>query len=157
MNEKQVMLTREGLHKLEQELDHLRTVKRKEVAERIKQAAEFGDITENSEYDEAKNEQAFVEGRIQTLERMLRNASIIEEDGHSDAVFLGSKVKVRDVDTGEEMVYTIVGSAEANPNENRISNESPVGQALMGKKVDSEVLVQAPAGQIKYHVMDILA
>ena len=124
MPEKEVILTPEGLINLEKELEYLRTTKRREVADRIKQAIEFGDITDNSEYEDAKNEQAFVEGRIATLEKMLRNARLIEgPDGDHDEVAVGSRVVLKDLDLGDVEEYTIVGSAEANPSKRRISND----------------------------------
>jgi len=157
MAEKSVLLTLGGLKKLEQELEYLKTVKRRQVAERIKQAVEFGDINENSEYDDAKNEQAFVEGRILTIERMLRNAQVIDEtDFKPDEVGVGSKVKVLDLEFEEELIYTIVGSAEADLLENKISNESPVGKALLGQKVGDVVEIAVPAGQLKYRILEIL-
>lgn len=132
---KPVILTYEGLKKLEEELEYLKTVKRAEVAEKIKQARAFGDLSENSEYDEAKNEQAFIEGRIATLEAMLKNAKVIdEEDIKLDQVSIGCTVKVYDESYNEEVEYTIVGSAEADPMNNKISDESPIGKALLGKK-----------------------
>lgn len=156
MIEKEVILTYEGLTKLENELDHLKSVKRREVAERIKQALAFGDISENSEYDEAKNEQAFVEGRIATLEKMLKNAKVIDEDDiNTDVVSIGSKVKVKDLEFDDEVEYTIVGSAEADPINLKISNESPVGRALLGKKQKDIVQVAVPDGIIKYEIIDI--
>lgn len=156
MVEKEVILTLDGLKKLEEELEYLKTVKRRRVAERIKQAVEFGDISENSEYDDAKNEQAFIEGRILTIERMLRNAKVIDDSDYKpDEVSLGSTVKLYDLDTGEELTYTIVGSAEANPSENKISNESPVGKALLGKKAGSEVEIKVPVGLLKYKIVEI--
>ncbi len=156
MAEKDVFLTAEGLKKLENELDELETVKRKEIAERIKQALAFGDISENSEYDEAKNEQAQLEERIAKLEMVLRNAKLIdEEDITTDVVGVGSRVVVNDLEYDEEMEYTIVGSAEANPFEGRISNESPVGNALLGKKVGDIVEVHVPDGVIKYKIVTI--
>lgn len=156
MNEKETILTPEGLRKLEQELEHLKSVKRKEVAERIKMAISYGDISENSEYDDAKNEQAFVEGRIMALEKMLRNARVIgEEDVDIHAVGIGSKVTLKDLEFNDIVEYTIVGSAESDPAANRISNESPVGQALMGKKKGEIVTVNVPAGVIKYEILDI--
>ena len=136
MTEKEVLLTPHGLKKLETELEQLKIVKRKEIAERIKLAIAFGDISENSEYDEAKNEQAQLEERIAKLETMLRKAKIIDEDEISvDTVNIGAKVKIRDLEFDEIVEYTIVGSAEADPYELRISNESPVGKNLLGKKV----------------------
>jgi len=155
--EKEVLLTQEGFEKLEAELEKLKTVKRKEVAERIKQAIAYGDISENSEYDEAKNEQAFIEGRIVTVENMLRNAKIIkDEDREEGKVSLGSKVKVLDKEFNEEITYKIVGSAEADPLEDLISNESPLGSVLLGKAIGEEVDVQAPAGSFKYKILDIV-
>lgn len=134
MTEKEVLLTPHGLKKLETELEQLKIVKRKEIAERIKLAIAFGDISENSEYDEAKNEQAQLEERIAKLETMLRKAKIIDEDEISvDTVNIGAKVKIRDLEFDEIVEYTIVGSAEADPYELRISNESPVGKNLLGK------------------------
>ncbi|HBT20648.1 MAG TPA: transcription elongation factor GreA [Peptococcaceae bacterium] len=156
MAEKQIILTPAGLKKLEEELNYLRTVKRREIADRIKQAIEFGDISENSEYDEAKKEQAFIEGRILTLEKQLRNAEVIDLDQvRTDEVSLGSKVVLEDMELGEIVEYEIVGSMEANPSENRISNESPVGKAILGKKVGSVVDVQVPEGVIKYKILGI--
>lgn len=156
MGEKEVILTLEGLKKLEQELEQLKSVKRREVAERIKQAIEFGDISENSEYEDAKNEQAFIEGRILTLEKMLRNARVIDEgEIHTDVVSIGSTVLIKDMEVGDEINYTIVGSAEADPSANKISNESPVGKAILGKKKGSIVEVNVPAGKLKYKIVKI--
>ncbi|MDR7319615.1 transcription elongation factor GreA [Brevibacillus nitrificans] len=156
MSEKEVILTPEGLSKLEQELEDLKTVKRKEVAARIKEAISFGDISENSEYEEAKNEQAFIEGRILTLEKMLRNARIItNEDVDTGVVSVGSRVKLKDLEFGDVVDYTIVGSAESDPMNNKISNESPVGQALLGKAKGAIVDVNVPAGVIQYEILDI--
>ncbi|MGB9661683.1 MAG: transcription elongation factor GreA [Moorellaceae bacterium] len=156
MPEKEVLLTVGGLKKLEEELDYLKSVKRREVAERIKQAIEFGDISENSEYEDAKNEQAFLEGRILALEKQLRHARIIDtQEMPGDVVSLGSKVKVQDLDTGDELVYEIVGSVEADPGELRISNESPVGRALLGQKVGSIVEVKVPAGTLRYRILSL--
>lgn len=153
---KVTILTPEGIAKLEQELNYLKTVRRREIAERIKQAIAFGDLSENSEYDEAKNEQAFIEGRIVTLENMLRNAKVIDdEDISTDEVTIGSTVKVLDMEFDEIVEYTIVGSAESDPFENKISNESPVGKALLGKKIGSEVEVSVPAGVIKLKILEI--
>ncbi|KUJ89843.1 MAG: GreA/GreB family elongation factor [Thermoanaerobacter thermocopriae] len=151
-----VILTYEGLKKLEEELEYLKTVKRAEVAEKIKQARAFGDLSENSEYDEAKNEQAFIEGRIATLEAMLKNAKVIdEEDIKLDQVSIGCTVKVYDESYNEEVEYTIVGSAEADPMNNKISDESPIGKALLGKKVGDVVSVEVPAGIIKLKILEI--
>lgn len=156
MSEKEVLLTLQGLQKLEDELEHLKTVKRREVAERIKVAISYGDISENSEYEDAKNEQAFIEGRIITLEKMLRNARIIEESGHDlNIVSIGSTVKVKDLEYGDEMEYTIVGSAEADPMDSKISNESPVGRALLGKQAGDTIEVNVPAGVLQYEVLQI--
>ncbi|MCL6454578.1 MAG: transcription elongation factor GreA [Alicyclobacillus sp.] len=156
MAEKEVILTPEGLQKLEDELEHLKSVKRREVAERIKLAISYGDISENSEYEDAKNEQAFVEGRIMTLEKMLRNARVIRDDDvDTDIVSIGSTVVLRDVEFDEEVEYTIVGSAEADPASNRISNESPVGRALLGKATGSIVEVAVPAGTIQFEILRI--
>lgn len=157
MNEKDVMLTVEGLKKLEDELGQLKSVKRREVAERIKQAIEFGDISENSEYEDAKNEQAFIEGRILTLEKMLRNAKIIDDENlDTELVSIGSTVLLKDLECGDEVQYTIVGSVEADPAANKISNVSPVGKAILGQSKGSVVEVNVPAGQLKYQIMDIL-
>ena len=144
---KDVILTPEGLEKLKAELDHLSTDKRREVAERIKEAREFGDIAENSEYDDAKNEQAMLEARIANVQEKIRMATVIEpEDLSTDVVAVGSVVHVKDEKTGKSVKYTIVGSAEAKPAENRLSNESPVGRALLGRKRNDEVSVQVPRG-----------
>lgn len=157
MKEKEVLLTVEGLKKLEEELERYKSVRRRDVAERIKQAIEFGDITENSEYEDAKNEQAWIEGRILTLEKMLRNAKIIDDENNStDEVRLGSTVLLRDMEYNEQLEYTIVGSVEADPANNKISNESPVGKAIIGKTKGSVVEVNVPAGNLKYEIVDIL-
>jgi transcription elongation factor GreA len=144
MLDKPVLLTKEGLDKLQRELEELRTVKRNEVAERIKYAMEFGDIAENSEYEDAKNEQGMLEGRILTLEKMVRNAAIIEEHHDGGVVHAGNVVTVKD-DSGKK-TYTIVGPAEVDVATGRISLESPVGKALMGRKVGDKVTVETPAG-----------
>lgn len=155
--EKETILTASGLRKLEEELDHLKGTKRKEIAERIKQAKEFGDLTENAEYDDAKNEQAFVEGRILQLEQMLRNARVIDNHAAAPgAVSVGSTVTLKDVAAGVELSYTIVGSAEADPLRDLISNESPVGQALIGRKKGETVTVRVPAGTLKYTILDVV-
>ena len=157
MIEKEVMLTVQGLKKLEVELGILKSVKRREVAERIKQAIEFGDISENSEYEDAKNEQAFIEWRILTLEKMLRNAKIIDDENlDTKLVSIGSTVMLKDLERGEEVKYTIVGSVEANPDGNKISNVSPVGKAILGQAKGCVVEVNVPAGNLKYQIMDIL-
>lgn len=156
MPEKEVVLTYEGLKKLEEELDYLKTTKKKEVAERIKEARGFGDLSENSEYDDAKNEQAEVETRIAVVENMLRNAKVIsEEDIDSKTVQVGNKVKVLDVELNEEVEYTIVGSTEVDVMNNKISNESPMGMALLGKKKGAKVEVSAPVGNIEYKIVSI--
>lgn len=156
MADKEVLLTQDGLTRLEKELEQLKTVKRREVAARIKQALDFGDISENSEYDDAKNEQAFVEGRIATLEKMLRNARLIEENkAGKDMVTVGSKVTLKDMEYGDEFEYTLVGSAEADPSAFRISNESPVGRAVMGKRLGTVVEVNAPVGMLKYQITGV--
>ena len=145
--QKDVILTPEGLENLKKEIEHLSTTKRKEVAERIKEAREFGDISENSEYDDAKNEQAMLEARIMTLEDKLRSASVIDaKELSADVVRVGSQVQVTD-DKGKSMSYTIVGSTESNPSENKLSNESPVGKALVGRKKGDSVKVVLPSGK----------
>lgn len=149
-------MTREGKQKLENELEHFKSVKRKEVVERIKIARSFGDLSENSEYDSAKEEQAFVEGRITTLENMIRNAKIIEEDEmNSDSVGLGKSVTFIELPNGDEETYTIVGSAEADPFEGKISNDSPIAKSLIGKKVGNEVTVQTPGGDMNVRIVSI--
>lgn len=156
MAEKEVILTQDGLRKLEEELEHLKSVKRREVAGRIKVAIGYGDISENSEYEDAKNEQAFIEGRVITLEKMLRNARIINSDEvDTNTVSVGAKVVLHDEEFGENIEYTIVGTAESDPSENKISNESPVGKAILGKKKGEIVEVSVPAGIIKYKIIDI--
>lgn len=154
--EKETILTPEGLRRLEDELEHLKTVRRKEVAGRIKQSKEFGDLMENSEYEDAKNDQAFVEGRILQLEHMLRNAKVIDNHGvPPDLVAVGSTVRVKDLTTGEDITFMIVGSAEADPDQDKISNESPVGRALLGKRKGDVVQVTVPAGKLRYSVLQI--
>ena len=146
--QRDVLLTPEGLDKLKDEIEHLSTVKRREVAERIKEAREFGDISENSEYDDAKNEQAMLEARIASLEEKLRSASVINAaELDSNVVRVGSLVSVKDEGSGKSLKYTIVGSTEANPSENRLSNESPVGKGLLGRKKGDSVKVQLPNGK----------
>ena len=155
---KDVILTPEGYEKLKEEIDYLSTTKRREVAERIKHAREFGDISENSEYDDAKNEQAMLEHRIATLEERLAHARVIDADEiTSDAVSIGTRVRLKDMDANETIEYTIVGSAEANPAEHRLSNESPVGKAIIGRKKGEVVEVAAPRGKLKFKIMDIKA
>lgn len=156
MVEKQELLTQEGYNKLEEELEYLKAVKRKEVAERLKVAISFGDLSENAEYDEAKNEQAKLEEQILKLDEKLRKAVIIDESQIDlDIVTVGSIVKLYDYDFDEEIEYSIVGSAEADPFEGKISNESPVGKALLGARVGEEVEVQVPDGANKFKVLDI--
>ncbi|KSU63793.1 transcription elongation factor GreA [[Bacillus] enclensis] len=154
--EKVYPMTLEGKEKLEKELENLKTVKRKEVVERIKIARSFGDLSENSEYDAAKDEQAFVEGRISTLENMIRNAKIIQEDDmNSDTVQLGKKVTFVELPDGDEETYTIVGSAEADPFEGKISNDSPIAKSLLGHKVGEKVSVQTPGGEMSVKIVEV--
>ncbi|NHN35045.1 transcription elongation factor GreA [Paenibacillus agricola] len=156
MAEKEVILTQEGLRKLEDELEHLKSVKRREVAERIKVAIGYGDISENSEYEDAKNEQAFIEGRVITLEKLLRNARIINNaDVNTDTVSVGAIVTLKDLEFGETVEYNIVGTAEADPFNNKISNESPVGKAILGKPKGTKVDINVPVGTIQYEIIDI--
>ena len=153
VNNKPTYLSKDGLEKLRSELDEMVSVKRPEVANRIHDAKEHGDLSENAEYEDAKNEQAFVEGRIQTLEALIKNATIIDENHSTDHVQIGSTVAVESPD-GKE-TFTIVGSTEAKPAEGRISNESPVGRALLGKKKGEKVLVRVPAGDFTYKIIAI--
>jgi transcription elongation factor GreA len=156
LNEKEIVLTRDGLTKLEDELDELKTVHRKDVNERIRQAKEFGDISENAEYEDAKQEQAFVEGRILKLEGMIRNARIIDQSDYvADEVHLGATVKIKEVSAGSTHEFTIVGSAEADPKNSRLSNESPLGHALIGRKAGETVDVTTPRGLVKYKIEGI--
>ncbi|OKZ57758.1 MAG: transcription elongation factor GreA [Clostridium sp. 26_21] len=156
MEEKEVILTQEGYDKIEKELEFLRTEKRTEIAERIKVALGFGDLSENSEYDEAKTAQAENEGKIAELENKIRHARIIDEkEIDTKTVQIGNTVKLYDVEFEEEVEYTIVGSTEVNLAENKISNESPIGKALLGAKKGSTVEVNAPAGVIKYQILSI--
>ena len=153
---KQFVMTYEGVKKLEEELEYLKTVKRKEITEKIKVALGYGGLSENSEYDEAKNDQAFTEGRILQLENMLKNAIVVDESElPNDVVSVGTIVKVKDYDFDEEVEYSIVGSAEADPMNFKISNESPVGSALVGKKVGDIVEVAVPDGVNKFEVLGI--
>jgi transcription elongation factor GreA len=155
---KDVILTPEGYKKLTQEIEYLSTEKRREVADRIRTAREFGDIAENAEYDDAKNEQALLEHRIATLEERMRNARVIEKkDIAKDVVSVGSKVRLRDLDAKQTFEYRIVGSAEADPAENKLSNESPVGKAILGKKKGETVEVSAPRGAMKFKILEIKA
>ena len=156
MEEKEVILTQEGYDNLDKELNYLKTEKRSEIAERIKVALGFGDLSENSEYDEAKTAQAENEVKIAELENKLRHAKIIDEkEIDTDTVQIGNIVKVLDIEFNEEIEYTIVGSTEVNLAENKISNESPLGSALLGAKKNHEVEVNAPAGIMKYKILDI--
>ena len=156
MEEKEVILTQEGYDKIEKELEFLRTEKRTEIAERIKVALGFGDLSENSEYDEAKNAQAENEGKIAELENKIRHAKIIDEaEIDTKTVQIGNTVKLYDVEFEEEVEYTIVGSTEVNLLENKISNESPLGEALLGAKKKQTVEVNAPAGIMKYKILNI--
>lgn len=153
---KEVLLTKEGLKQLEAELDYLKSEKRLEVAQKIKEALSFGDLSENSEYDAAKNEQAQVEEKIVKLENMLKNVKVIsDEESNSDSVTIGCKVTVLDIEFDEELEYTIVGSTEANPVNFKISNESPVGKGLLGKKVGDTVEIDAPQGSLSFKILKI--
>ncbi len=153
---KQIILTSEGLQLLQDELENLKTVRRKENTEAIKRSLSFGDLSENSEYDEAKNEQAEIEARIVEIEGMLKNVKIIDEESiGTDVITVGSKVKVLDAESGDTDEYLIIGSTEADPTRGRISDESPVGAALLGHKTDDVVYVDAPMGKIEYKVISI--
>jgi transcription elongation factor GreA len=149
-------LTKEGFEKLQDELDYLRTVKRQEVADRLHEAMEGGELIENAEYEAAKNEQAFVEGRIQELEMLLATARVIDDDKkkRADSVQVGSTVTIQE-DDYEEETYTIVGAAEANPRDGKISNESPIGKAILGHRAGDEVQVEAPDGSYKVRIIKI--
>lgn len=150
---KPVVLSPEGLAKLQDELEYLRTTKRKEVADRLREARSYGDLSENSEYDDARNEQAFVEGRITLLENTLRNAVIVDDEA-GPTIGIGSTVVLKDLEYGDLLEYKIVGTVEADPAQNKISNESPVGRAIMGKSKGAVVEVEAPIGAIKYEIVD---
>lgn len=153
---KQFILTDEGLRKLEEELEELKTVKRKEIAEKIKVALSFGDLSENSEYDEAKNDQAIAEARIAEIEAMLKNVKVINEDELStEMIHVGSKITVKDIEFDEVINYRIVGSSEADPTNGKISDESPVGKGLLGHKVGEKVDIETPAGISTYEILDI--
>jgi transcription elongation factor GreA len=155
---KDVILTKEGYERLRDEIEHLQTDRRREIADRIKTAREFGDIAENAEYDDAKNEQAMLEARIAKLQERLAGARVIEKrEIAKDVVSIGAKVRLRDVDAKQTVEYHIVGSAEANPAEQKLSNESPVGKAIIGKKKGETVEVSAPRGALKYKILDIKA
>jgi transcription elongation factor GreA len=156
MVNKEIIVTASGYKKLEEKLEQLKTVKRHDVTEKIKNAVSYGDITENSEYEDAKNEQAFVEGRILTIENMLRNAKVIKDDEvYTDKVSVGSTVELKDIEFDETVEYTIVGSTEADPSANLISNESPLGSAILGRKKNDIVDVNAPSGVVKYKILSI--
>ena len=152
---KVIQLTKAGLEKLQNELEQLKTVGRTEIAEKIRVARGYGDLSENSEYDEAKNEQAKIEARIVELEKMLENVSIIADDINTDTVTLGANVVVLDVEYDEELTYRIVGSAEANPMQGYLSDDSPVGSALLGAKVGDEVTAVTPTGELKFKIVSI--
>jgi len=155
---KEVILTPEGFKKLKEEIEELSTVRRREIAERIRVAREFGDIAGNAEYDTAKNDQAHLEARIAMLEERLKNARVVtRKEIKSGEVSIGTKVRLRDVKANKTVEYHIVGSAEANPAENKLSNESPVGKAIMGRKKGEVVEVAAPRGKLKFKIMDIKA
>lgn len=156
MMNNEILLTREGLEELTVEIEQLKLVKRKEVAEKIKAALAFGDISENAEYDEAKNEQGEIEKRILKIENMIKNAKLIEEVFGNDSVKLGSTVKTRDIEYDEVMEYKIVGSVEADPMKGKISNVSPLGKALLGKKAGEVLEVSTPSGHyVKYEIVSI--
>ncbi len=153
---KTIKVTEAGLTKLKDELENLKTVGRADIAEKIKVARGYGDLSENSEYDEAKNEQAKIEARIVEIEAMLKNVEIIEDvKGDSQTVVIGVKVKALDMEFDEECEYLVVGSTEADPMNGKISDESPLGQALLGKKIGDEVIVDAPAGELKFKILEI--
>ncbi|MBR7132576.1 MAG: transcription elongation factor GreA [Clostridia bacterium] len=153
---KTIKITDDGLKKLQDELEILKTKGRAEIAEKIKVARGYGDLSENSEYDEAKNEQAKIEARIVEIEAMLKNVEIIEDiKGKAKSVMIGVKVKVLDVEYGDESEYRVVGSTEADPRNGKISDESPVGRALLGKKIGDEVIVEAPGGEFKLKILEI--
>lgn len=154
MSQKKILITKEGLAKLQSELDDLLSVRRQEIASKIKRAREMGGTENNAEYEDAKNEQAFVEGRILMLENIVKNATAIESPILAGVVEIGNKVLIQNQD-GKIEQFTIVGSAEANPVEGKISNESPVGKALLGKKIGDEFEVATPAGMLKFLIMDV--
>ncbi len=155
---KEVILTPEGHEKLKQEIEYLSTTKRREVADRIRTARDFGDIAENAEYDDAKNEQAMLEHKIAQLEERLAHARVIDSgDIDLSVVSVGARVRLKDVDANQTVEYTIVGSAEANPAQQKLSNESPVGRAIIGKKKGETVEVTAPRGSLKFKILDIKA
>ena len=156
MEEKKNILTYEGLKKLEDELQDLKVVRRKEIAEKIKEAREQGDLSENAEYDAAKDEQRDIEARIEQIEKILKNAEVVlEEEIDLDKIKIGCNVRVLDLEYNEEEEYKLVGSSEASSLQNKISNESPIGRALIGARIGDVVTVEAPAGEIKYKVLSI--
>lgn len=155
MAKQETVLTPEGLRKLTEELEELKSVQRKRVADRIREAKQYGEIGENSEYEAAKAEQSQLEGRIETLEYILHNAVILEGRDHDDRVGVGSRVKLRDLETGEEVEYLIVGALEADPAEHRISNQSPLGEALIGHQAGETLQVQTPGGPRSYVILSI--
>ena len=156
MKEKKNILTYEGVKRYEEELDHLKLVRRQEVAQKIKEAREQGDLSENAEYDAARDEQRDIEARIEELEKILKNAEVVDEDEVDlDRISIGCKIKILDIEFNEELEYKIVGSTEANSIKGKISNESPVGKALMGHKVGDKVDVDTQAGVISYKVLEI--
>ncbi len=156
IQKREVLLTEEGVEKIKEELEHLKTKKRHEVASRLKEAIAQGDLSENSEYDAAKEEQAFIEARILTLDNMIRNAKIINHDGQNkNIVMIGTKVTIQEIPEGDVETYTIVGSAESDPLMGKISNESPIGSELIGKKEGDIVTVPAPVGTIQFKILEI--
>ena len=156
MADKIVSLTMEGKAKLEAELAELKSTKREEIAEKIKIARSYGDLSENSEYDEAKNEQAIIEARIAQLDAMLKNAKVLDDDEvTTDKVSVGSKIRLKDIEFDEEVEYSIVGSTEANPDEGKISDESPIGKGLMGRSVGDVVEIEVPSGMIEFEILEI--
>ncbi len=155
MLDKKVMLTEEGLKKVEEELRYLKRVKRKEIAEKIRNAVTFGEIAENAEYNAAKNEQAFIEGRILALERIIENYELIDKEENPDYVSLGSEVLVEDLKSKKEIKYIILDYVESEPDCGKISISSPIGKAILGKKKDDIVEIRVPAGSLKYKILDI--
>lgn len=154
--EREVVLTQEGYHKLKEEIEHLSTIKRREVAARIKEAREFGDISENSEYDDAKNEQAQIEARILGLEQQLRNARVVDSDQVStETVSIGARITLKDLGSKKNTEYSLVGSAEADPRAHKLSSESPLGKAIIGKKKGEKITVTTPRGALEYQIMKI--
>ena len=156
MKDGRVMLTKEGLEKLQEELRYLKEVERKSIAQKIREALAFGDLSENAEYSAAKDEQAFIEGRILTIEKMLENYGLIEESKRNDGVIsVGNKVKIRNINTGDEYEFAIVGSPETDPSSGKISRNSPLGKSLLGKKKGDIINTKVPAGIIKYEILEV--